>query len=171
MSEYNMSHTGAELDDAINKFISGYIKPSGNTSIKTNGTHDVRAFENAVVDVPNFEIASSSVSPSSDVTSIYFSTPFKPRVVFIGCGKATTTGSNTVITSFSKGDSGTMELGGVSGASTMISGSGNLSAWGGCNIYLTQNADGSWTSECRHYNNGLKYKNRTTYYWFAMGDG
>ena len=28
MSEYNMSHTGAELDDAINKFISGYIDKS-----------------------------------------------------------------------------------------------------------------------------------------------
>lgn len=53
MSEYNMSHTGAELDDAINKVRSGYILPSGNSpTITTNGTHNVKNYENAVVNVP-----------------------------------------------------------------------------------------------------------------------
>ncbi|MBR3868068.1 MAG: hypothetical protein IKM66_02015 [Clostridia bacterium] len=53
MSEYNMSHTGAELDDAINKVKNGYILPSGNSpTITTNGTHNVKQYENAVVSVP-----------------------------------------------------------------------------------------------------------------------
>ena len=30
----------------------GYIKPAGNKSITTNGTHDVKSYENAVVNVP-----------------------------------------------------------------------------------------------------------------------
>ena len=51
MSEYNMSHTGAQLDSAINKVNSGYILPEDDITIKINGTHDVRAFENAVVNV------------------------------------------------------------------------------------------------------------------------
>ncbi len=51
MSEYNMSHTGAELDSAINKVNSGYILPSGNKSITANGTHDVKNYEKAVVNI------------------------------------------------------------------------------------------------------------------------
>ncbi len=53
MSEYNMTHTGRELDDAINKVKNGYIQPSGNSpTITSNGTHPVRQYENAVVNVP-----------------------------------------------------------------------------------------------------------------------
>lgn len=52
MSEYYMTHTGKELDDAINKVKSGYIKPSGSKNITANGTHDVKAYENAIVNVP-----------------------------------------------------------------------------------------------------------------------
>ena len=52
MSEYNMSHTGAELDDAINKVQSGYLLPIGSVSIAENGTHDVSEFAQAVVNVP-----------------------------------------------------------------------------------------------------------------------
>ncbi len=53
MSEYYLDYTGSQLDDAINKVRSGYILPSGNSpKITSNGTHNVKQYENAVVDVP-----------------------------------------------------------------------------------------------------------------------
>jgi hypothetical protein len=53
MSEYYLGFTGAQLDDAINKVRSGYLLPSGNSPvITTNGTHNVKNYENAVVNVP-----------------------------------------------------------------------------------------------------------------------
>ncbi len=53
MSEYYLGYTGEQLDDAINKVRSGYILPSGNSpTITTNGTHNVKNYENAIVNVP-----------------------------------------------------------------------------------------------------------------------
>ncbi len=171
MSEYNMSHTGRELDDAINKVKSGYILPSGDSdTITENGTHPVRQYENAVVDVPNYEMASGSVTPSSNVTNITFTTDFLPRAVCIGCGKTTTTGSNTVVNSFSFGEEGSIKLVGVADASSMLSGSGANSSWAGCHVYITETTDGKWNCECRHYNNALQFRSGTKYQWFAMGN-
>lgn len=86
MSEYNMSHTGAELDDAINKVKSGYIKPSGNTTITSNGTHNVKQYENAVVSVPLQHTRISKTTGSSATQS--YSIPlseigFTPRAYAI----------------------------------------------------------------------------------------
>lgn len=49
MSEYNMAHTGAELDDAINKFKSGYIDKAQVTHFAT----DVVAVSNGKATVSN----------------------------------------------------------------------------------------------------------------------
>ena len=53
MSEYNMTHTGAELDSAISKVHSGYIMPSGTKpgEITENGRHNVKEYEFADVNV------------------------------------------------------------------------------------------------------------------------
>lgn len=66
MSEYNMTHTGRELDDAINKVNEGYINPEGETDITENGTHDVRNFAIAKVNVPNNN--GNSVTPDLVIT-------------------------------------------------------------------------------------------------------
>ena len=52
MSEYKMSHTGAELDEAISKVLNGYILPIGSTEITENGEYDIAAFIKAIVNVP-----------------------------------------------------------------------------------------------------------------------
>lgn len=68
MSEYNMSHTGSELDEAIAKVLNGYILPSDSLSITENGTFDVTKFKNAVVNVSNMtKHASGYVTLSSNL--------------------------------------------------------------------------------------------------------
>ena len=52
MSEYYMSHSGSELDEAISKVKNGYILPTGTTEITKNGSHDVSEYETAIVSVP-----------------------------------------------------------------------------------------------------------------------
>ncbi len=99
MSEYNMTHTGRELDDAINKVKSGYIKPSGNINITTNGTHNVRQYENAVVNVQpssdyikkadtniyTTKFACGIYRPSSTITTsnISITVGFKPKIFYM----------------------------------------------------------------------------------------
>lgn len=63
MSEYNMSHTGRELDDAINRVLSGYILPSGTKDITSNGTYDVKSFASANVNVAAAKLQEKTVEP------------------------------------------------------------------------------------------------------------
>lgn len=69
MSEYNMTHTGAELDSAISKVNSGYILPQGSIELKTNGTHNVKAYENAVVNIPTGTDTSDATAGAYDICS------------------------------------------------------------------------------------------------------
>ncbi len=48
----DLTHTVAELDDAINKVKSEYISPAGSLPITSNGSFDVKNFKTATVDVP-----------------------------------------------------------------------------------------------------------------------
>lgn len=60
MSEYNMTHTGQELDAAIEKVKNGYILPSGTIDIMDNGPHDVKNFQNANVNVPTLDTSDAN---------------------------------------------------------------------------------------------------------------
>lgn len=64
MDEYNMSHTGAELDEAISKFKDGYIKPSGTLEISENGVKNVKEYESVSVDVQGADV--SDVTATAD---------------------------------------------------------------------------------------------------------
>ncbi len=94
MSEYYLDYTGAQLDDAINKVRNGYILPSGNSpTITTNGTHDVKSYENAVINVPvgytkskRITFTTTGNSGVINVTGI----GFKPRAVAIVLSTDTT---------------------------------------------------------------------------------
>ena len=61
MSEYYLGFTGAQLDDAINKVRSGYIKPEGSMPITENGTFDVREKAEVKVNVPTSALKISQV--------------------------------------------------------------------------------------------------------------
>ena len=56
----------------VNPIPSQYIVPSGSTSITTNGSHDVTAYETAVVDVPATIENKLSAEQSSTTTTITF---------------------------------------------------------------------------------------------------
>ena len=88
MSEYNMTHTGAELDSAISKVHSGYIMPSGTKpeEITSNGRHNVKEYEFADVNVSDsqhfaFGYKTMSANTSFEVTGITDSqgNSFKPK--------------------------------------------------------------------------------------------
>ena len=100
MSEYNMSHTGRELDDAINKVRSGYILPAGTRTITGNGAYDVREYADVNVNVPvpsgYIEIAGTRIyvtkfaegqyTPSADTTISNISINnigFKPKIFLL----------------------------------------------------------------------------------------
>lgn len=77
MSEYNMTHTGAELDAAIGKVLSGYILPSGTKPdvITTNGKHNVKDYEFAQVNVSDsqhfaFNYKTMTANANFEVTGI-----------------------------------------------------------------------------------------------------
>ena len=59
-----MSHTGAELDEAISKFKDGYIKPSGTLEISENGVKNVKEYESVSVDVQGADV--SDVTATAD---------------------------------------------------------------------------------------------------------
>lgn len=93
MSEYNMTHTGLELDAAIDKVKNGYILPSGTKNITENGTHDVKNFQNANVKVPvpnQYYAESYTPSGSSLVKSRTVNCGFRPKVVLITLNTDTT---------------------------------------------------------------------------------
>ena len=70
MREYYLLHSGAQLDDAIRKVKNGYILPSGEIPIDTNGTFDVSVFSTAKVNVPGIKYASGTVVLNSAVTGV-----------------------------------------------------------------------------------------------------
>ena len=76
MSEYNMSHTGAELDDAINKFISGYIDKSKMVMHITKQT------------------SGEFTGSGQTLSSVGFSFGFKPKIFLIQNLDAVWTGSD-----------------------------------------------------------------------------
>lgn len=109
MSEYNMSHTGQELDAAINKVKSGYILPAGNTTITTNGTHDVTSVASAVVNVPVINgidpaqtPVAGTIEPSSDTAvsslrpSDFPTLTFMPRIFVLYNEEGMNTTSSTL---------------------------------------------------------------------------
>lgn len=86
MSEYNMTHTGQELDAAIAKVQNGYILPSGTKNITTNGTHDVKNAKTANVNVPvPNQYYEESYTPSglSLVKSRTVNCGFRPKIILI----------------------------------------------------------------------------------------
>lgn len=109
MSEYNMTHTGQELDAAIEKVKNGYILPSGTKNITANGTHDVKNFQNANVNVPVgtgtslyvTKYASGSYIPTSDtlVSSATIPIGFKPKIFILRLHTGTKPISKYIITS------------------------------------------------------------------------
>lgn len=72
MDEYNMSHTGAELDDAINKFKSGYIKPSGTLDINENGIKNVKEYESVNVDVKGADVSEVTATEEDVLRGVNF---------------------------------------------------------------------------------------------------
>jgi len=101
MSEYNLTHTGAELDEAISKVLDGYIFPEGSVSITENGEFDVTGFASAAVNVEGKYYA-SSLKPSSDTHSASFDIGFEPKLFVIALvnGFANNSTSTYYITSF-----------------------------------------------------------------------
>lgn len=101
MSEYNMTHTGKELDDAINKVKSGYIKPSGSKNISANGTHDVKQYENVVVNVPISKLSYGALTGSGKAgdtfTVPYSSIGFIPKRAVLIAASSSAKVANGVI--------------------------------------------------------------------------
>lgn len=102
MSEYNMSHTGAQLDEAIDKVKNGYILPEESINISANGEYDVTEFAKAVVSVPvpdgyvnftNFYSNEYTQTSSTLELSHTFTCGFKPKVVLITLNTDTTLGT------------------------------------------------------------------------------
>lgn len=82
MSEYYMSHSGSQLDEAISKVKNGYILPSGQLEITSNGTFDVKTFEHASVDVDG-QYYATSFNPSEDIPTATFNVGFEPKLFLI----------------------------------------------------------------------------------------
>lgn len=102
MSEYNMTHTGKELDDAIAKVQSGYVFPDQSATVTKNGIYDtigeipVKLIDEITVNVPvpsdYIKIGDTKVfvtqftngdySRSSDtcLSDISISVGFKPKI-------------------------------------------------------------------------------------------
>lgn len=94
MSEYNMTHTGRELDDAINKVKSGYVLPFEVYNIYSNVSDlDITMGKTLNVDIqPSVDYVKlnkyfyekySPTGSSSLVKSKTFSCGFQPKVVLI----------------------------------------------------------------------------------------
>ena len=88
MSEYNMSHTGAELDDAINKFKSGYIDKTKVTHFATGIVPNVTAGMQMSVTGIKDEKTGETFTPKGIIgficptsTDNFYSSGNKPAVV------------------------------------------------------------------------------------------
>lgn len=100
MSEYNLSHTGKELDDAISKVKSGYILPSETVNITENVTDmDITNGKLLNVNVPvpdgyiNFTRYYTETYSQTASTLEYehtFTCGFRPKVVLISVQTDTT---------------------------------------------------------------------------------
>ena len=160
MSEYNMTHTGKELDDAINKVRSGYIMPEGAKQITSNGTHDVKAYENAIVDVPVSKWALGTLTGSGKAgdtfTVPYSSIGFIPKRAVLIAASSSAKVANGVIC-FHAGETSSRYWHFGSSTSTVTSGHDDVLATFGSNG-ITFPAISS----------ASKYA-AVNYIWFAMG--
>lgn len=74
MGTYKMTHTGKELDDAIEKVKTGYILPSGELKITANGTQDVKKYATVNVsvaaEVPEISLQEKTATPTKSQQSV-----------------------------------------------------------------------------------------------------
>ena len=94
MSEYVLSHSGKELDSAIEKVHSGYIYPANTLHIDENGEYDISLFRNVNVDVPVPEGYTDTSDGDATEYDVY-----NGRTAYVGgkkiTGKYKGTGLNT----------------------------------------------------------------------------
>lgn len=111
MSEYYMTHTGAELDEAISKVKSGYVMPAEIINIVSNVSNmDITNGKTLNVNVPvpdgyvRFtEQYHETFSQSSENLNLSrsFTCGFRPKVVLVSIGTDTTVSTTyTVIFAF-----------------------------------------------------------------------
>lgn len=110
MSEYNMTHTGKELDDAIAKVQSGYVFPNQAVTVTENGTYGtiknipVKLLDEITVNVPQGLLETAYITPAvlnSDATTLSYTFDFVPKVLcLISQTSVTKSSTNSYIVSW-----------------------------------------------------------------------
>ena len=86
MSEYNMTHTGKELDDAIAKVQSGYVFPDQAATVTKNGIYD-KIGEIPVKLIDEIEVAVPVPDGYISLSDILTHTTQKDSGTFVGAGQ------------------------------------------------------------------------------------
>lgn len=110
MSEYNMTHTGKELDDAIAKVQSGYVFPNQAVEVNVNGVYNtiknipVKLLDEITVNVPQGLIERAYITPAvlgSDAKTLSYTFDFVPKVLcLISQTSVTKSSTNSYIVSW-----------------------------------------------------------------------
>lgn len=96
MSEYIMSHTGKELDDAINKVRDGYILPSETVNITENISNmDITNGKWLNVNVRG-QYYATSFTPSANTQTVSFDIGFEPKLFIVTCVNSFTNSTTTM---------------------------------------------------------------------------
>lgn len=163
MSEYNMTHTGKELDDAINKVKSGYINAAGTQNYTTQFKSDV-----------------FSVSSDTLVSNVSIPVGFKPKIFVIraNAGITSTSSRYYITTSWVVTDNNYEHI------LSKPDGSADARSAGSIGFYYSSNSarsaqSNSINNSLQVTDNGVKgngstgssyyFKANTTYFWFAWG--